>query len=85
MTCTTQVIGAIDGNSPSRLPMRTPPESMVASSSAQCPNITTTRAVRRATSTARSRLAGVASASVVSDTGLVSGMSPECPATGRTG
>ena len=59
MTWTTQVIGATAGTAPIRLWMRTPPLSMVASSSAQCPNITTTSAASRATSTARSRPGGV--------------------------
>ena len=85
MTCTTHVIGVIAGSSPSRLPMRRPRESMVASSSAQCPNMTTTSAASRATSTARSRLAGVSSAALrASGMGLACVMRPACRAAGRS-
>jgi hypothetical protein len=86
MICTTHVTGVIAGSSPSRLPIRTPPASMVASSNAQCPNMTTTNAARRATSTARSRSGDVPAATApASDICLVSGMSSGCLATGRSG
>ena len=86
MTCTTHVTGAIAGSSPSRLPIRRPSVSMVASSNAQCPNITTTSAASRATSTARSRLGAVFSATVLaSGIGLVRGMIPAWRAGGNGG
>ena len=76
---------AVVGSSPSRLPIRRPSVSMVASS-AQCPNITTTSAASRTTSTARSRADGVSSATLrASDMGLVSGKRSGCRAAGHRG